>query len=76
MVMPLVEVNAAGLLDTKRMSSYFSSAQKLVTSFQHTGARRAQLAVRGIGIARVEVRGMQRETVEVSLHRTTPSQDT
>ena len=37
MVMPLVEENRAGLLDTKRMSSYFSSAQKLVTSFQHTG---------------------------------------
>ena len=35
--MPLVEVNMAGLLDTKRMSSYFSSAQKFVTSFQHTG---------------------------------------
>ena len=38
MVMPLVEVNVAGLLDTNRMSSYLSSAQKLVTSFQHTGA--------------------------------------
>ena len=38
MVMPLVEENSAGLLDTKRMSSYFSSAQKLVTSFQHTGS--------------------------------------
>jgi hypothetical protein len=37
-VMPWVEVNRAGLLDTNRMSSYFSSAQKLVTSFQHTGA--------------------------------------
>ena len=37
MVMPLVDENMAGLLDTKRMSSYFSSAQKLVTSFQHTG---------------------------------------
>ena len=36
--MPRVEVNVAGLLDTKRMSSYFNSAQKLVTSFQHTGA--------------------------------------
>ena len=37
MVMPWVEVNSAGLLDTYRMSSYLSSAQKLVTSFQHTG---------------------------------------
>jgi aldehyde dehydrogenase (NAD+) len=31
-------LNAAGLLETNRTSSYFSSAQKLVTSFQHTGA--------------------------------------
>jgi len=37
MVTPLVEENRAGLLDTKRTSSYFSSAQKLVTSFQQTG---------------------------------------
>ena len=36
--MPLVEENMSGLLDTNRMSSYFSSAQNLVTSFQHTGA--------------------------------------
>jgi len=38
MVMPLVEENLSGLVDTYRMSSYFSSAQNLVTSFQHTGA--------------------------------------
>ena len=38
MVMPLVELKVAGLLDTNRTSSYLSSAQKLVTSFQHTGA--------------------------------------
>ncbi len=38
MVMPWVDENSAGLLDTKRMSSYFDSAQKFVTSFQHTGA--------------------------------------
>ena len=35
--MPLVEVNRAGLLDTYRMSSYLSSAQNFVTSFQTTG---------------------------------------
>ena len=44
--MPLVELNMAGLLDTKRTSSYFSSAQKLVTSFQHTGASRAAPGMR------------------------------
>src|ERR1700738_3644435 len=38
MVMPLVEENLPGLVDTYRMSSYFSSAQNLVTSFQHTGS--------------------------------------
>ena len=37
-VMPLVEENLSGFVDTYRMSSYFSSAQNLVTSFQHTGA--------------------------------------
>lgn len=37
MVMPLAEQNIAGLLDTKRMSSYFNRAQNFVTSFQHTG---------------------------------------
>jgi hypothetical protein len=37
MVTPSVEENRAGLLDTKRMSSCFSSAQTLVTSFQHNG---------------------------------------
>ena len=36
-VMPLVEENVSGLVDTYRMSSYFSSAQNLVTSFQQTG---------------------------------------
>jgi hypothetical protein len=38
MVMPRVEVKVAGLLETNRTSSYLSSAQKLVTSFQHTGS--------------------------------------
>jgi len=37
MVMPLADENSAGLLDTKRTSSYLSSAQNFVTSFQHTG---------------------------------------
>ena len=36
--MPLVEENVSGLVDTYRMSSYFSSAQNFVTSFQHTGS--------------------------------------
>ena len=36
-VMPLADENSAGLLETKRMSSYLSSAQNLVTSFQCTG---------------------------------------
>lgn len=36
--MPFIEENRAGLLETKRMASYFSNAQKFVTSFQHTGA--------------------------------------
>ena len=38
MVMPIVEENVFGFVDTYRMSSYFSSAQNLVTSFQHTGS--------------------------------------
>src|SRR5215217_4023992 len=38
MVMPLVEENVFGFVDTYRMSSYLSSAQNFVTSFQHTGA--------------------------------------
>ena len=37
MLIPLVDVNSAGLPDTKRMSSYFASAQKFVTSFHTTG---------------------------------------
>src|SRR5215210_7549984 len=38
MVMPLVEENMFGFVDTYLMSSYLSSAQNFVTSFQHTGA--------------------------------------
>jgi hypothetical protein len=38
MVMPFVDEKVFGLVDTYRMSSYLSSAQNSVTSFQHTGA--------------------------------------
>ena len=37
MLIPFVEVNSAGLLDTKRMSSYFANAQNFATSFHTTG---------------------------------------
>ena len=37
-VIPFAEENLPGLLETYRMSSYFNSAQNLVTSFQQTGS--------------------------------------
>ena len=43
------------------MSSYFSSAQNFVTSFQTTGDAGAQFLVGGVRIADEEVRGMQGE---------------
>lgn len=36
-VIPLVEVNSPGLLETYRMSSYFVSAQNSVSAFHTTG---------------------------------------
>ena len=36
--MPLVEENLSGCVETYLTSSYFSSAQNLVTSFQQTGS--------------------------------------
>lgn len=38
MVMPLAEENNAGLVDTYRTSSYFSSPQNPASAFQHTGS--------------------------------------
>ena len=37
-VMPLADENSAGLVDTKRTSSYLSNPQNPAASFQHTGS--------------------------------------